>query len=744
MVGKQEEASMTPVDISSAQLARRAAVYVRQSTLTQVAENLESQRRQYALTERAVALGWQRAHVLVIDDDLGVSGSGVARTGFDRLVAEVGLGNIGIIFAIEVSRLARNNRDWYHLLDLCAMVDTLIGDSDGLYHPGVFNDRLLLGLKGTMSEVELHLIRSRLQGGLWEAARRGELRTHLPIGFEHDPRGAIVITPDEAVRETVALVFRKFAELGSARQVVAHLAEEGIRLPHRDLRDGRVTWRAATYPPVHRILSNPIYAGMYAYGRSKIERRLDEQGRIISRQHLLPESEWNVRLENHHPGYISYENYLANREQLRSNWPAPKEDGGRAVREGAALLQGLIRCGKCGRRMQVTYTGPGGKTRRYACHQSHRLQAAEHACQSLGGVRLDKNVAEVFLDALAPASLEATLAALRETEQAWVAERNQRELQVEAARYETERARRQFDRVEPENRLVARTLERQWEKRLEEQAAREQELARFQAKRPVPLDEQEITWLRGAGADLRSVWLAESTSHRERKQLIRCLINEVVVTIHRERGEAEVTVAWVGGASTTLTSRLNRTGEHQRVTSEKVIDLVRRLAPGHTNDQIAFILNSKRLRTGHGNSFTRLRVALVRERLGIPSPKPRHRADVEDPTWMDVNSTASELGVSPDTIRRWAREGFLEARQLMPQAPWRVHVTDEVRQRVVPNSPPGWVGLAEAARALQRSKQTILHWVQSGRLRAVQVTSGKRKGLRIELEREAVGLFAGQ
>jgi DNA invertase Pin-like site-specific DNA recombinase len=733
---------VTPAEITAGHRARRAAIYIRQSTLTQVTENLESQRRQYGLVERAVELGWRRGDVLVIDDDLGVSGSGVARSGFDRLVADVGLGHIGVVFAIEVSRLARNNRDWYHLLDLCALVDTLIADADGLYHPGVFNDRLLLGLKGTMSEVELHLIRSRLTGGLWEAARRGELRTHLPVGFEHDRGGRIVMTPDEAVRETITMVFAKFDELGSARQVVEHFREAVLPLPHRDIKDAKVVWRPATFAPVHRILTNPLYAGTYAYGRSKTERRLDEQGRVRTRQVLRPLEQWDVVIENHHPGFITFETYLSNRRRLRDNWRAPKGEASGAVREGTALLQGLLRCGRCGRKMQVTYSGTRGKVRRYSCHQAKRLQAAERTCQSLGGVRLDQRVVDVFLEALAPASLEATLAALKETEKAWETERKQRDLLVEQARYEAERARRQFDRVEPENRLVARTLERQWEKQLAELSTREQDLARFQCSQPAPLSEDEIAWLRRAGADLKAVWWAGSTHDRERKQLLRCLIKEVLVTVDREHALADLSIIWAGGTATHLTSKLNRTGQHHRAAPEQVLDLMGRLAPHYTNEQIAFILNAKHLRTGHGNSFTAQRVATLRLRLGIPSPEVPRRFDDEGPSWLDVSTAAAELGVSPDTIRRWARQGFLEGRQIMPQAPWRVQVTDEVRRRIVAAAPSGWVGLSEAATALGRSKQTVLHWVQSGKLRAVQVTSGRRKGLRIELEREPVGLFA--
>jgi DNA invertase Pin-like site-specific DNA recombinase/transposase len=724
---------MTPAELTASHRARRAAIYVRQSTLTQVAENLESQRRQYGLVDRAVELGWRRNEVMVIDDDLGVSGSGVSRSGFDRLVAEVGLGQIGIVFAIEVSRLARNNRDWYHLLDLCALVDTVIGDADGLYQPGVFNDRLLLGLKGTMSEVELHLIRSRLQGGLWEAARRGELRTHLPVGYEHDRDGRIVMTPDEAVRKTIDLVFRKFFELGSARQVVAHLREEGVALPHRDLRDGRVSWLPADYAPVHRTLTNPLYAGIYAYGRSTTEKRLDEQGRVRVRQRSRGVNEWPVLIEGHHQGFVSYDMFRAIQERLRSNWRAPLTVAtGGAVREGAALLQGLIRCGRCGRRMQVAYSGGHGTVRRYSCHQAQRMQASEHACQSLGGVRLDGRVAEAFLTALEPASLEATIAALRESEEAWDVERQQRVLMVEQARYQAERAQRQFDQVEPENRLVTRTLEREWEARLAVVTEREQDLARFKSSRPLPLTAEEVTWLRSAGADLRSVWNADTTTYRERKQLLRCLIKEVVVTVHRERCEADVTIVWAGGAATKLTSRLNQAGEHHRATAYEVLDLVRRLAPQYTNEQI-----------GQNKTFTRQRVATLRLRLGIPSPKVMTPIDSDDVSWMDVSSAARELGVSADTVRRWAHEGFLEARQITAHAPWRIHVTDDVRRRVVPDVPEGWLGLADTAKRLGRSQQTILHWVQSGRLQAVQVTSGKRKGLRIEPEEEPIGLFAG-
>src|SRR5215218_5308865 len=315
--------------------------------------------------------------------------------------------------------------------------------------------------------------------GLWEAARRGELRTHLPIGYQHDREGRIVTVADEPIRETISLIFSKFTELGAARQVTAYLAEEGVLLPHRRVNDDAVSWRRATFELVHGVLTNPTYAGVYAYGRSKIERRLDDAGRLQRRQVGLPMSDWAVFIPNHHEGYIPLDVFKANQQRLRSNWRAPRSEAGGAVREGAALLQGLLRCGRCGRKMQITYTGARGNVSRYACVQARRLQAAERECQGLGGLRLEQRIVDAFLAALAPASVDATLAALQETEEAWQRECHQRELAVERARYEAERAERQFSRVEPENRLVARSLERAWEERLKYVTQCQEELDGF-------------------------------------------------------------------------------------------------------------------------------------------------------------------------------------------------------------------------------------------------------------------------
>ena len=392
--------------------------------------------------------------------------------------------------------------------------------------------------------------------------------------------------------------------------------------------------------------------------------------------------------------------------------------------------------------MQVTYTGVGGNVSRYACLQAQRMQAADRECQGLGGFRLEERIVDGFLAALAPASVDATLAALQETEDAWQQEYHQRELLVERARYEAERAERQFSRVEPENRLVARSLENTWNERLHDLAQCHDELAGFRLRRPAPLSEDDAEWLRRAGSDLKAVWQAPTTTNRDRKHLLRGLISEVVVLVDRERAVADLTIRWTGGASTKLTNPLNHTGGHRYVTGADVNDLVRKVAPYYTDEQIAFMLNAKHLRTGRGNSFTTARVGYVRRGLSLPAANPSSLPDSSDPTWMGVNHAAKVLAVSPDTIRRWAREGSLEATQVMAQAPWRIHVTNEVITRMVPDAPPGWVGLKEAAKALGRAKQTILHWVHSGKLRSVQVRSGKRRGLRIELKRDEIGLFA--
>ena len=486
--------------IESQHLARKACVYVRQSTMAQVEHNVESRERQYELAERAIALGWPAGEVVVVDEDQGRSGkSADGRNGFQGLVAEIGLGRVGIVLGIEVSRLARNNAAWYQLLDLCALTDTLIADSDDIYHPALHNDRLVLGLKGTMSEAELHVLRARLRGGSLHKAGKGELRLPLPAGLEYDDTGRIRITADEAIADAIKTVFSYFDQLQSARQVMLRLLEEDRKLPRRATSDRQVRWATATYKAIHDILTNPVFAGVYAYGRKQTKRRVTD-GVVSEHQRRLPRDQWHVCIEDHHPGYISFERYLANQERLRANWRPARGEGGGAAREGRALLQGLIRCGRCGRRMQVGYSG---KTLvpNYSCVRGNQLYGTGR-CQSVGGRRIERVVLDAVFEALAPAGIEATLRALEHADGDHQARVRSAELEHERAQIHAERARRQFDGCGPENRLVARTLEREWEQRLTAVRAAERDLAAVAARRPDPLTEQEIAWCRRAGADL--------------------------------------------------------------------------------------------------------------------------------------------------------------------------------------------------------------------------------------------------
>jgi excisionase family DNA binding protein len=727
--------------------SRDAYVYVRQSTPSQMVHHTESLARQYELRERAVVLGWPAHQVVVIDADLGRSGAQSAgRLGFKELVADVGLGKVGIVLGIEVSRLARNNADWYQLLDLCALTDTLIADADGVYHPADFNDRLVLGLKGTMSEAELHLIRSRLTAGLKHKAAKGELRQGLPVGLDYDEDDKVVITADEAVREAIATVFRRFDELGSARQVLISLREDHVLIPRRRNGSRRITWAEATYPAVHDFLTNPAYAGAFVFGRTRTEKRVDPAtGQVHARDRLVPREQWEVLIPDHHPGFITWEKYETNTARLRSNWRGPREQPGGAVREGRALPQGLLRCGRCGRIMQTGYSGAKGNSPRYVCARAKQLYAGERVCQSIGGVRLENTVLDELFAVLAPAALTATAQALAEADTHHQRNLAVFELAVERARFEAERALRQFDNVEPENRLVARTLEKALEGELAAVRAAENDLATQRTRRPVALTEEELAWISTAGADVRAVFDARTTTLRERKQLIRAVIAEIGVTVHNEQRVADLRIVWQGRAVTELSMPMNKTGGHLRVTDEDTVALVRRLAQHYDDRAIAVILAKQKRRTATGLTFTRPRVATLRANYGIPAHQPPSEADVrpgcEDAVVVTITAAEKLLGVSKVTLYRWMREGFIVGEQITPGAPWRIRIDQALRDRIQPEVPEGWLSLDDAAKALGVARQTVLHKVQRGELPAVHVNRGRRKGLRIQVKPDQAGLF---
>ena len=732
---------------AAAHLRRDAYIYVRQSTLAQTVRNTESLLRQYDLAGRARQLGWAEHQIVVVDDDLGRSGaSAQGRKGFSDLVADVGLGKAGIVLSLECSRLARNNADWYRLLDLCALTDTLIADANGVYHPAGYNDRLVLGLKGTLSEAELHLLRARMTEGLRAKAARGELRLVLPAGLDYDDGDHVIITPDEAVREAVMCVFRRFDQLGSARQVVVSLRADGLRLPRRDIRTGKITWAQAGYPAVHDILIHPGYAGVFAYGRSKLEKHLGAGGTVITRQRRLPRDQWAVMIPGHHPGYISLETYDANIARLAANSPAPAGGAGGAAREGAAWLQGLLRCGRCGRLMQVNYHSGGRPA--YRCGRANQMYGAT-TCQRVGGRRLHETVLAELLAALAPACLAATAQAMSDTEAQFRQNLAVFERALERARFEAGRALRQYDNVEPENRLVARTLEAVLEDKLTAVRTAENQLAAQQARRPVTLTEQETDWITTAGADLRAIFQAPATTNAQRKELIRAVITEVTVTVQDNGGDdtartCQVQIIWQGGASTRLQMPVPASGHHCRVTSEDTLDLIRRLASRYDDTTIAQILSQQNRRTATGLPFRKTHVRALRARHGIPgyqAPPGNVTPGCQDAAVVSITEAARQLGVSTATIYRWLRDGFVTGEQLTPGAPWQVRVDQQLRDKVRPQAPDGWLPLSQAAARLGLARQTVLNKVQRGELNAIYLTRGRRKGLRIQAGHGQAGLF---
>ena len=588
-----------------------------------------------------------------------------------------------------------------------------------------------------MSEAELHLIRSRLRGGLEHKAARGELRLPLPIGLERDEDGEIRLCVDEQVRAAIRRVFDLWDRCGSGRQVVAELAEEGQRLPRRRITERRIRWEPPDYGSVHQILTNPSYAGTYAYGRCRQLRTVDADGRVKIKRVDTPIAEWRVLITEHHPGYVTWEQYLATQARLAANARPTRGEGGGAAREGSALLQGLVRCGKCGRRMMVSYSGANGRVHMYCCERTFQTSGTSPACQRIGGLRFDKTVVDAFLDAVTPAGVDATAAAVDQLESEHAERRHLQQLAVERAEYEAERQRRQFDACEPENRLVARSLERAYEEALSDVERQRLALAELDRHRPAPLSETERIALRRLAGELPRVWNAPSTTDRDRKELLRVLLADVVLTVKRDQDSASVELIWQGGARTELPVRMRHRTVKRSGTRPELIDLVRKLAVHSSDQEIAAVLSKQGWKSPTGLPFNERRVRAVRERGNIP-PAPKTPAPG---VGMSMDEAARQLGVSAPTVRRWVAEGLLPAEQTTEHAPWRIRLTDEVRQRFVPTVPDGYVKLDEAARQLGVARQTVLNQVRDGRRNAVEVIEGKRRGLRIEIRSDEQALI---
>lgn len=670
-------------------LSRVAVVYVRQSTMAQVIGNLESQRRQYDLAKAAEATGF--ASVTVIDDDLGRSGSGtIDRPGFERLVAMVCSGDVGAVYCIEASRLARNGRDWHHLIDLCALAGTLVVDPDGAYDPRIVNDRLLLGLKGTMSEYELSLMRQRGIAARDSKAKRGEFRFMLPPGFCWSEAGKIEIDPDERVVGAIRLVFTKFRELGSARQVFLWLRSADLKMPVvlRNVEVVKLVWKAPAYHSVMQILHNPLYAGAYAFGRTAQRTRIvDGRARKVSGL-AKPRDEWNVLLRDNHPAYISWQEYEDNQKLLRENAHMKKNCARKSARGGRALLTGLMRCGRCGRMMRVFYGMAKGNAHRYQC-RGDDAHVGAGLCIGIGGVRVDRAVALQILEAVSDRAVEAAIFASDQVERSRKDIIAAVERELEAARYEASLAGRRYELVDPQKRHVARELEARWNSALERVAGLErriEEQSAFSAVRP-KIDRARLLQL---AHDLPAVWNAPSTDTRTKQRLIHILVQEIVCDLDDTSNETVLLIHWTGGRHTEVRVARVKTGRYPSGMSPTAVEVIRKLA-GHWPDrELAVSLNRMRCKTSNSETWTTVRVRETRERLGIAEFDPT-KADGQ---MISLMKAAERLGICVGSAKSLALKGILPATQIMPGSPWLVPVealsSEAVRigvQRVIERRP---------------------------------------------------------
>jgi len=640
--------------VRTTHLARDAYLYVRQSTVRQVFENTESTKRQYALRQRAVALGWPIERVHVIDTDLGQSGaSAVDRQGFKRLITEVSLGHAGVVLGLEVSRLARNCTDWHRLLELCALTDALILDEDGLYDPNDFNDRLLLGLKGTMSEAELHFLRARLQGGILNKAKRGELASPLPVGFIYDEQKRVRLDPDSQVRETIGLFFQTFRRVGSGYATVRYFNQQGLLFPRRlkkGLRKGELVWGELCHSRTLQILHNPRYAGAFVFGRIKTRKGVD--GTTIYRK--VPREEWFCLIPGIHEGYISFEEYEDNQHRLQECAQAYGLERHKSPpREGPALLQGIVICGVCGHRMTVRYHERRGTLLpEYTC-QSDGIEHGRHHCQRISGVSVDRAIGDLLMDTVTPMALEVALAVQEELSKRLDEANRLRAKQVERVRYEADLARLRYMQVDPNNRLVADVLEAEWNEKLRTLEQTQEEFEQQTRSDRLRITEEERTQVLALTTDFPLLWKGPSTQDRDRKRIVRLIIEDVTL-IRKET--IIVQVRFKGGATTTLNPAVPRPACKTWQTSNEVITRMDQLLDHYTYEQIASLLNEQGLRSGKGIQFDGTLVGNICREYGLKS---RYRR-LRDRGLLTVKEIADDLNVSTSTVNAWRRHGLLQ------------------------------------------------------------------------------------
>ena len=656
---------------SSQQLQKTAYIYVRQSTMGQVRHHRESTERQYALKEKAMNLGWTENFVQVLDGDLGRSGASMAdRTDFKTIVTDVSLGKVGAVFALEASRLARSNADWHRLIEICGITGTLIVDEDGCYDPSDFNDGLLLGLKGTMAQAELHFIRARLQGGKLNKAQKGELRFPLPVGYVFDEAERIVKDPDDQVRGAITMVFSAFRQTGSAYGVVQHFATKNLLFPKRSYGgawDGKLHWGRLTDSRVLAILKNPSYAGVYAFGRYRCVKEILEDGEVRSRIARMPREEWLVEIRDHHEGYLTFEQQLKNLDLIEKNRTNPKEAvlSGPA-REGLALLQGLLICGCCGRRLTPRYRGNGGIYPIYDCNWRRREGLSKTSCMSVQCGYLDRAVETRLLEIVNKEQIDLALEAFEILQQRDQQISGQWKLRIQRAEYEVQLAQKQYDQVDPENRLVASTLERRWNDSLIELEKVKQQIAKLSHEQSL-IASFERDQVLALARDLPRLWHAPETSSKDKKRILQLLIDDITVE-KPERYVALLHVRWQGGICEDLKVELPRPSGERWRHSESLVKKVRKLAEENSDAEIAAQLNAEGLISAKGNPFTRSSVSWIRHKHKIP-PAEKKKADE-----LTVKEVAKRFDVSPNVVYYWIERKIITARRLNNGSPYWITI----------------------------------------------------------------------
>jgi excisionase family DNA binding protein len=666
---------MSNAKIMPDHLARGAVAYIRQSSPHQVLNNVESKRRQYQLVERGHALGWN--DVQVIDDDLGRSADGVKRPGFEKLLARICEGSVGIVLSLEASRLARTGREWHTLLEFCGVVNCLLADETQIYDPRQPDDRLVLGMKGTLSEMELTTLRQRAGEARQQKARRGELLGRVAIGYVRTDDNRLEKDPNRRVQDAIGLVFSKFAEFQTARQVLIWMKQERILLPVVSYRSGKrsIEWIAPRYRTIHHVLMNPIYSGAYVYGRRHSVVTIESGHKRITQHMLRDWSEWEVLIKEHHEGYITWEDFERHQRLMADNTNRKSNLGRGSIRKGGALLAGLCRCGRCGRRLHVLYNNRG-LNQRYVCQNRSEAQS-DRLCLSFGGLRVDRAVAQEILDRLQPLGIEAAIAAMNEHGKEHAEKTRQLENALEQARFETARAHRQYDEVDPSNRLVAAELERRWNEKLDNQREIQEQLAQHDREPAAALRPEDRDRLLALAQDIPSVWNSAGVTAETRKKITRLLIEEIVVDVVDDK--VKLIIHWQGGDHTCLSVKKNKHGQNRWTTDADVVELVKLLARHMPDKLIAAVLNRSGKSTGHGNSWIHSRVSSLRHVHGIAPYREGERAERGEVT---LEEAATALSLSRSTVLRMLREGALPGQQLCKGALWIIRLQDLERQDV--------------------------------------------------------------